>query len=418
MPSALVDVVAVLALVVLLAVAFLHPPGWVELLVGLVAAGVVLAVGAVDLGSAADQVRLLLPVVGFLAAILVVAEVCAAEGVFAAVGSVVARASRHDARRVLALTFVAAALTTAALSLDATVVLLTPVVALAAAGAGAVPRPGVYACARLANSASLLLPVSNLTNLLALPSLPHTSFLGFAALMAPVWLAVVGVEYVGHRLFFRGDLAARREGGPVDEARALPVVPLLVVGLMLVAFAVLSPFGVEPAWVAAAAAVVLSGHALARGRVDVRTVARSTHLSFAVFVLCLGVVVAGLADSFLGDLVAGVVPEGTGLGALLVIALLATLLANVVNNLPATLLLVPLVAPLGTTAVLAALIGLGVGSGLTYTGSLANLLWRRTLLRHHGDPSARTFHLLAVLVTPPATVMAVVVLWAWAPLVS
>jgi arsenical pump membrane protein len=130
------------------------------------------------------------------------------------------------------------------------------------------------------------------------------------------------------------------------------------------------------------------------------------------------VVVAGLTDTFLGALVATAVPDGTGLGALLVVALLATLLANVVNNLPATLLLVPLVAPLGVTAVMAALIGLGVGSSLTYTGSLANLLWRRTVIRHGGEASARDFHLLSALVTLPAVLVAVVVLWAWAPLVS
>ncbi len=160
--------------------------------------------------------------VAFLAAILVVAEVCAAEGVFAAVGSIVARAGRHRPQRMLALTFVAAALVTAALSLDATVVLLTPVVASAATSTLVSPRPMVYACARLANSASLLLPVSNLTNLLALPSMPHLSFLGFAVLMAPVWLAVIAVEYVGHRLFFRRDLARapRGDGRTRDVAAA------------------------------------------------------------------------------------------------------------------------------------------------------------------------------------------------------
>ena len=56
---------------------------------------------------------------------------------------------------------------TAALSLDATVVLLTPVVLVTANGVGARARPHLYACTHLANSASLLLPVSNLTNLLA-----------------------------------------------------------------------------------------------------------------------------------------------------------------------------------------------------------------------------------------------------------
>ncbi|CAN5626416.1 ArsB/NhaD family transporter [soil metagenome] len=418
MPPALLDVLTVGALLVLLAVAFVHPPAWVEVLVGVVAAAVVLAAGAVDLSGAWHQTELLLPVVAFLAAILVVAEVCAAEGVFAAVGSIVARAGRRRPQRMLALTFVAAALVTATLSLDATVVLLTPVVASAATSTMVSPRPMVYACARLANSASLLLPVSNLTNLLALPSLPHLSFLGFAVLMAPVWLAVIAVEYVGHRLFFRGDLARVPDGGGRTEDVPLPVVPLVLVAAMLVAFAALSPLGVEPAWVAGVAAVALSGYALARRRVDMATVGRATHLSFAIFVLCLGVVVAGLTDTFLGDLVARVVPGGTGLGALLVIALVATALANLVNNLPATLLLVPLVAPLGVTAVLAALIGLGVGSSLTYTGSLANLLWRRTVLRHGGDASARTFHVLSAIVTLPAVLVAVVVLWAWAPIVG
>src|SRR5436190_9271178 len=186
---------------------------------------------------------------------------------------------------------------------------------------------------------------------------------------------------------------------------------------MLVGFAALYPLGVAPAWVAAAAAIVLAGWSTRRRRVTVAALARSTHAGFAVFVLCLGVVVAAVSDSFLGDLVARSLPDGHGLGALLLVALLATLLANLVNNLPATLLLVPLVAPLGQTAVLAALIGLGVGSSLTYAGSLANLLWRRTLRRHGLEASTRTCHALSALVTLPAVVTAVVVLWPWAPVV-
>lgn len=420
MPHALVDALAVGALLTLLVVAFWHPRPAVEVLAALGAAAVVLASGAVDPPGALDEVRLLLPVVAFLAAILVVSEVCAAEGVFAAVGATVGRLGRNQPRRMLALTFCAAAVTTAVLSLDATVVLLTPVVAAAVTGTVTSPRPLVHACARLANTASVLLPVSNLTNLLALPALPDVSFLGFAALMTPTWLAVLAVEYVGHRLYFARDLTppprVEDDPGTAQDVR-LPVVPMVVVALMLVGFAALSPLGVEPAWVAGGAAVALAGHATRRRTMGVGDVLHSAHTSFVVFVLCLGVVVAGLSATFLGDLVAAAVPDGSGLWSLLTIALLATLLANLVNNLPATLLLVPLVAPLGVTAVLAALVGLGVGSGLTYAGSLANLLWRRALVRQGTPPSARDFHLLSALVTLPAVVVGTVVLWAWAPLV-
>ncbi|MGZ4483049.1 MAG: ArsB/NhaD family transporter, partial [Nocardioidaceae bacterium] len=181
-----------------------------------------------------------------------------------------------------------------------------------------------------------------------------------------------------------------------------------------VGFAVASPLGVAPAWVAAAAAVVLAAYSLGRGQVPPRVVLRATHVSFSVFVLCLGVVVASLSDTFLGAAVSALVPGSDGLAQLLVLALLATALANLVNNLPATLLLVPLVAPLGVPALLATLVGLNVGSSLTYTGSLANLLWRRSLIRHGAHPSARTFHLLSAAVTLPAVAVATVTLWVWA----
>ena len=417
MPTVVVDVVAMAALALLLAVAFVHPPGWVEAAVGLLAAGGVVAAGAVQWDGAVDQVRTLLPVVAFLAGVLVVAEVCAADGLFTAVGSLVSRASRGSPRRMLRLTFVAATLTTAVLSLDATVVLLTPVVAAAATSTMTSPRPVVLACARLANSASLVLPVSNLTNLLAVPSLPSVSFLGFAVRIAPAWLAVIGVEYVGHRIYFARDLSREPGAGEVGDDVRLPGVPLVVVALMLLGFAALSPLGVQPAWVAGTAAVALSVHVLVHRRLPLVAVARATHLSFAVFVLCLGVVVAGLADTFLGKLVRSAIPGDTSLGSLLVVALVATVLANLVNNLPATLLLIPLVAPAGVVAVLAAVIGLGVGSNLTYTGSLANLLWRRTLVRGGGPALTRDFHVLSAMVTLPGVVVGVVVLWAWVPLV-
>ena len=78
-----------------------------------------------------------------------------------------AAGSRGSPSRLLALVFGVAAAVTAVLSLDATVLLLTPVVLTTALRLRTPPRPHVYASAHLANSASLLLPVSNLTNLLA-----------------------------------------------------------------------------------------------------------------------------------------------------------------------------------------------------------------------------------------------------------
>jgi arsenical pump membrane protein len=396
----LADAVPVLALLVLLATAYRHPSGRTEAGIGLAAAVLTLATWVLDRGEAEAAVRHLLPVVVFLATILVVADVCARSGVFVAAARIAGNASHGRPARLLTGVFLLAALVTTVLGLDATVVLLTPVVVAAALALGTSPRPGAHACLRMANSASLLLPVSNLTNLLAMRHLDLT-FAGFALVMAPVLAAVLAVEYVVLRVLFRTDLA---DAGPGPDDRpadvAVPRFPVAVVAGMLIGFAALSPLGVAPCWVSGAGAVVLASWARGRGLISAREAVHAAHPSFAVFVLALGVVVAALTTGFLGAAVTDLLPTTTSYAALLAVALLATVLANLLTNLSATLLLVPLLAPLGTPAVLAALLGLNIGSGLTYTGSLANLLWRRGLLRQGLRPDLGDFHRLSLAATP------------------
>ncbi|MCA1982922.1 SLC13 family permease [Nocardioides nematodiphilus] len=408
--------IGVVCLLVLLVTAHRHPRPVTEAVVAVVVAATMLGAQAfgdgVPLRDAADAVEDLLPVVGFLVAILVVSEVCARAGLFEAAADLVRDHSRHDPHRLFLGVFVLAALVTTVLSLDATVVLLTPVVVRAAQGFGASGSPGAYACLRLANSGSLLLPVANLTNLLAMPYL-HLTFGGFALRMALPLLVVLVVEYVGLRIIFRRDLVPDVGAAPVPAHAAGQApprgewqVPAVVVLVMLVAFGVLSPLGVEP-WVpAAGAAVLLLVWAAPRGVVGPTDALRAAHPSFALWVLALGVTVAGLADDFLGDLVARLLPGGTGFGSLLLIAVIATVAAALLANLSATLLIVPALVPLGDTAILAALLGLTIGAGLTWTGSLANLLWRRTLARAEIVPRNGRFHLVSLTLTPAALLAA------------
>lgn len=405
-------VVAATALAALLITALRHPRGRVEAAIAVLASFAVVAVGALTQADLTDVFEHLSPVVIFLVAILVVAEVCARAGVFAAAGALVATWSLGRPVRLLTGTFVLAALVTTIFSLDATVVLLTPVALTAALTHGVSTKPIAQVCLRMANSASLLLPVSNLTNLLALPHLDLTVG-GFALRMAPVLAVVLLVEYVGLRLLSRNDLRDRR---PATAPAARPTethlkVPVTVVTLMLVGFVVTSPLGLDPAWVAVAAAAVLAIWGLTTGVTSPRDVLAATHPGFAIFVLGLGVVVAALAHGPLGAHVGGWLPEtATGFGSLLTIAALATALAAVLTNLSATLLLLPLLSPLGATAVLAALLGLNIGSGLTWTGSLANLLWRRTLTRQGVKVTSREFHRISLTLTPVSLVAGVAVL--------
>ncbi|MFJ3818539.1 SLC13 family permease [Streptomyces sp. NPDC090056] len=406
----LVSSVSVLALAVVLFCAVARPFRLPEAVFALPAAGAVLAVGAVTPDAMREEAERLGPVIGFLAAVLVLAKLCDDEGLFHACGAWMARWSRRRPQRLLGAVFGLASLITAALSLDATVVLLTPVVFATAARMGARPKPHVYASAHLSNTASLLLPVSNLTNLLAFTA-TGLGFTRFALLMLLPWLTAVAVEYAVFRRFFARDLAAPADATEPPEPVELPLFALVTVAATLVGFAVASAVGVDPAWAAAAGAAVLAVRALARRRTTPRALVRSASLPFLAFVLALGVVVRAVVDNGLGTVLAHLLPDGTSLPALLGAAALAAVLANLINNLPATLALVPLAAGSGPGAVLAVLIGVNIGPNLTYAGSLATLLWRRIAHHHRHPVDLGEFTRLGLLTVPAALVASTAALW-------
>jgi arsenical pump membrane protein len=423
-PSALDEAVAVAALVGVLAWAIRRPRGWPEAVVAVPAALLVMLIRAVSGSAALAEARQLAPVVGFLGCVLVLAKLVDDDGLFRYLGAWMARGGpdRVPPRRLLVRVFGVAAVTTAVLSLDATVVLLTPVVLVATGRLGVRARPHAYACGHLANSASLLLPVSNLTNLLAF-AVSGLSFGRFAALMALPWLAAIGVEYAVISRSFAGDLdppQAAPDGGQAgqpavrdedDDSAKAPVFSLVAVCLTLGGFVVASAAGANPAWAALGGALLLAVRGLRRGKTSVAAIARSADVPFLAFVIALGIVVAAVAADGLGRALRPAVVSGTSLPALLAVAGLAAVLAAAVNNLPAVLVLLPLAVPSGAGAVLAVLIGVNIGPNLTYTGSLATLLWRRVLRAAGTDASPGEFTRLGAATVIPALLLAVVCLW-------
>ena len=390
---------------------------WSEAVGAVPAALLVVDAGAVSVQDAVTEVRGLLPVVGFLAVVLVLAGLCDDEGLFRLAGGWMARGNHGHPRRLLGRVFLAATATTAVLSLDATAVLLTPVVLATVRSTGAPPRPHLYATAHLSNTASLLLPVSNLTNLLAF-SAAGLSFTRFGVLMVGPWLVAIAAEYLLFRMVFRGELVDRPVLTTTVGRQPVPVLVLSVLAATLAGFAVLSVAGLSPVWAALAGASVLAVRSLSQGRSTPARILRWINLPFLAFVLALGVVVKAVMINGLDSAAARLLPSGTGLAALLAIAAVAAVLSNLVNNLPAVLVLLPLAAGTGPGAVLAVLIGVNIGPNLTYIGSLSNLLWRN-LLHQRGEPtSARQFSALGLLTVPVSLVAAVIALWAALALVG
>lgn len=347
----------------------------------LFAAGLLLlATGLLRWDSFTELAGRTVPILLFVVAMTVVTELADNAGVFRVVTARLAGGRRRKpgttpTGRVLLLWLVSLGLATACtvfLSLDTTAVLVTPVVVSLARHAKIHPLPFALGTVWLANTASLLLPVSNLTNLLAQHRL-DVSPLGFAQLLwAP---AVVGVAVPAAFLFliFRRDLRGRFAPPVVPEPadRALLVVSGVTVAVLLPALV----SGI-PVWIpASVAALFLLAVFVLRRTKAVRW--RILPVQPVLLAMGLFLIVQALHDHGLGAALTRISGTGNGFTALLQLAGIGALAANGVNNLPAYLALEPVAAsPIRLAALL---VGVNLGPLVSPWASLATLLWHGRL---------------------------------------
>ncbi|ALE07102.1 arsenic transporter [Arthrobacter sp. ERGS1:01] len=344
---------------------------------------VLLFTGLLSRASAEELAGRTIPILLFVAAMTVVTELADSAGVFRFVtAKLAARGARSGATpgtvsggRVIVLWLMVVALATVStifLSLDTTAVLVTPVVVSLAKHARIHPLPFALTTVWLANTASLLLPVSNLTNLLAQHQL-DVSPLGFAGLLwAPALVGVV-VPLVFLFAIFRKDFRGRY-APPAPEPVADK--PLLVIsGITVAALLPALVSGVTVAIPAGIAAVFLLLVFLIRKRGAIRP----GMLPVQPLLLTVGLflVVQTLHDHGLSAALGTFSGSGDGFVALLQLAGVGALSANAVNNLPAFLALEP--AANSPVRLAALLIGVNLGPIVTPWASLATLLWHSRL---------------------------------------
>jgi arsenical pump membrane protein len=372
-------------------------------------------IGPMPVRDLPDLLRSTADVLLFLTGMMLLTVVVERAGVFDVLAEGCARFARGSGITLFCLVFLLGAIVTALLSLDVTVVVLTPIVYAVTMRRRIDALPFMFACTFVANTASLILPVSNLTNLLLYQQL-DLGFLDFARTMWLPNLVAVGVNLLVFLGIFRKRIPRRFSTEAHEELPALDWwfwVAALVLGLTLIGLLWSGIEHIPLALAALGGAVVLLSIGYAGNRLSVRDGLREVSWPVLVFVIGMLVLIRGFEEGWLGDRVFEM-PHSLG-GAILAAAGATAIGSNIVNNVPMALLSVPVIQRSSgehqTALTYAVLLGTNIGPILTTYGSLATMLWLSLVRKRGIDVTTRQYLRVGVLSMPPILVSSAIALW-------
>ena len=358
---------------------------WIR--IGLLALGAAfVATGLLPLDAAAESLDDIGPLLAFLVGIIVLAELTKEAQVFDAIAARMAVLGRGNYAALFFLCTAFASFITIFLNLDTTAVLLTPVMLALAPRARIAALPLAMTTIWLANTASLLLPVSNLTNLLGMDKIGLDPQAFAARMWAPQIVSIaVTMAFLWVFYWRRGQRRDLRYTPPVLEPvadRVLFAAAAAGCVLFIVALALKIPVGVS----APVAAVIVVVAFLVRDRA--RLAWGLVPWQLLIFVTGLFLVVPTLSRYGLADLMRWMIGSG---GDPYRTAAVGAGLSNLVNNLPAYKALEQVIPAGSLDQLFALLVGTNVGPVVTPWASLATLLWFESCRRHDVNVPIRRF---------------------------
>ena len=387
-----------------------RPMRWPEWIWAVTGAVLLILLGLMPMAEAGQAVAKGLDVYLFLIGMMLLSETAREHGAFDWIAATAVNMAGRSRAKLFALVYATGVVVTTFMSNDATAVVLTPAVFVAAKKAKADPLPLLFACALIANAASFVLPISNPANLVLYGG--HMPPLGaWMAAFALPSLASILVTFAVLRFTQRARIAGSCEcdveRAPLSNGGRLAIAGIVLTAVLLLIVSALDvELGLPTALAGIATAVIVS---LLAGR-SPWTLAR--HVSWGVLPLVAGlfVLVEALDRTGVIAWIAG------GLRDMLVdptraAAVSGTTLAfvsNLMNNLPAGLIASSAIAQAQPPQIVtdALLIGVDLGPNLSVTGSLATILWLQAIRREGEDVIFLAFLKVGAVAMPLALVAA------------